>query len=230
MLRVCQNPETGRQVLLVGEYRGNTCYVTGAKGVVDLFSRGTDEFNQMYKSCNDTDLLSVISALRNPGDGWVISSKAGAQLRWAFSVVKKGDTMSDVKKNQPKLAGAAKSTAKPVPAGKASATPAKPAKPLAQPAKVEKPVAAANGAAKAVTAAKVPAKPAAKAETTGRTATHTDDTKIKFNAENPKREGTATHSRYEGYKKAKTVGEAISLGASRGDVNYSIAHGEAELI
>merc|ERR1712039_488412 len=41
---------------------------------------------------------------------------------------------------------------------------------------------------------------------------------IKFQQPNPKRDGTASHARYEKYMKAKTPQQALSLGAVKGDL------------
>lgn len=46
-----------------------------------------------------------------------------------------------------------------------------------------------------------------------------------FKQENPKRSGTKAHERYEKYKAAKTVEEALALGASRGDITNDIKAG-----
>jgi len=48
--------------------------------------------------------------------------------------------------------------------------------------------------------------------------------KIKF-IDNPKRQGSAAYDRYEGYKKAKTVDEAIRKGATQGDISHDFAKG-----
>jgi len=42
--------------------------------------------------------------------------------------------------------------------------------------------------------------------------------------ENPKREGSASHARYELYRKAKTVGAFIEAGGKAADVTYDAAH------
>lgn len=52
-----------------------------------------------------------------------------------------------------------------------------------------------------------------------------DGTQISFCAENPKRAGTKAHERYERYKLAKTVAEAIEFGASRSDITADIKNG-----
>jgi len=53
----------------------------------------------------------------------------------------------------------------------------------------------------------------------------TDDLRIQYRSENPKRPGTKANERYEQYKVATTVGEAISLGACRGDVANDVKQG-----
>jgi hypothetical protein len=47
-----------------------------------------------------------------------------------------------------------------------------------------------------------------------------DEQKISFNPINPKNKNSFSRERYEAYKKAKTIGEAMQLGAIRGDINY----------
>mmetsp|Transcript_52721 Transcript_52721/g.83670 ORF Transcript_52721/g.83670 Transcript_52721/m.83670 type:complete len:282 (+) Transcript_52721:44-889(+) len=44
-------------------------------------------------------------------------------------------------------------------------------------------------------------------------------TRIIFEQDNPKRSGSAAHERYEKYKVARTIAEAIELGAWKGDFN-----------
>ena len=109
--------------------------------------------------------------------------------------------------------------AKPVPAAKpaskpAASAPPKPAKPLP----VSKP---------APVAAKVAQ--AEKPANGGRASKVDNSSKISYKQENPKRPSSESYARYEGYKKAKTVSEAIALGATRQDVNYDVAHGHATL-
>ena len=49
----------------------------------------------------------------------------------------------------------------------------------------------------------------------------TNETKITFNVKsNPKREGSKAHARFQGYMKAKTVGEYYSMGGTKGDLKY----------
>eukprot|EP00440_Ansanella_granifera_P002899 gb/GFBE01003165.1/.p1 GENE.gb/GFBE01003165.1/~~gb/GFBE01003165.1/.p1 ORF type:complete len:347 (+),score=81.16 gb/GFBE01003165.1/:1-1041(+) len=57
-----------------------------------------------------------------------------------------------------------------------------------------------------------------------------DETRISFRSENPKRSGTKAHERYEQYKTATTVAEAIRLGASRGDVSNDVKQGFCTLV
>lgn len=52
-----------------------------------------------------------------------------------------------------------------------------------------------------------------------------DSTGIRFKAENPKRAGSKAHERYEIYKVATTMEEAVRLGASRSDVQNDIKQG-----
>merc|ERR1719410_1547673 len=51
------------------------------------------------------------------------------------------------------------------------------------------------------------------------------DYAVSFVKENPKRAGSAPYVRYEKYKSAKTFQEALSLGASYGDISYDTAKG-----
>eukprot|EP00440_Ansanella_granifera_P056102 gb/GFBE01060806.1/.p1 GENE.gb/GFBE01060806.1/~~gb/GFBE01060806.1/.p1 ORF type:complete len:281 (+),score=63.49 gb/GFBE01060806.1/:1-843(+) len=52
-----------------------------------------------------------------------------------------------------------------------------------------------------------------------------DDEHIVFQQENPRKAGTQTWSRYEKYKVAKTLREALSLGAARGDLKGDLEKG-----
>lgn len=115
---------------------------------------------------------------------------------------------TDTKKPS-KLAPAAKPAAKPV-----ASAPAKPSKPLP----VSKP-------------APVAAKPekTEKPATGGRASKVDNSSKITYKQDNPKRPSSESYARYEGYKKAKTVSEAIALGATRQDVNYDVKLGHATL-
>jgi SNF2 family DNA or RNA helicase len=45
-----------------------------------------------------------------------------------------------------------------------------------------------------------------------------DDTPVQWPPKNPKREGTASHARYEKYKHGRTIGESKKLGASTEDI------------
>ena len=56
-----------------------------------------------------------------------------------------------------------------------------------------------------------------------------DATGIQFNEANPKRPHSRSYELYEKYKAAKTVGEAIALGATRGHIKYDISKGFATL-
>lgn len=47
--------------------------------------------------------------------------------------------------------------------------------------------------------------------------------------ENPKREGTEAHKRFELYKNGMTVGEAIEAGITMSDIRYNEEHGHLEL-
>lgn len=49
----------------------------------------------------------------------------------------------------------------------------------------------------------------------------TNETKITFNVKsNPKREGSKAHARFAKYMRAKTVGEYMELGGTKGDLKY----------
>ena len=56
-----------------------------------------------------------------------------------------------------------------------------------------------------------------------------DSTAIKFQPLNPKRVGTASYTRYERYKVAKTVGEARTAGAHSMDLKVDIEKGFARM-
>ncbi|CAE7873611.1 Ubiquitin-conjugating enzyme E2Q-like protein [Symbiodinium microadriaticum] len=53
----------------------------------------------------------------------------------------------------------------------------------------------------------------------------TDDTPLTFLEHNPKRAGSKAHERFQCYKVAKTVAEALRLGASRSDITSDIKAG-----
>ena len=48
---------------------------------------------------------------------------------------------------------------------------------------------------------------------------------IAYARSNPKREGTDSHARYEGYKAATTCEQALELGARRADLQFDLARG-----
>jgi hypothetical protein len=50
------------------------------------------------------------------------------------------------------------------------------------------------------------------------------ETHLEFVANNPKRSSGKAHSRFENYSKAKTVSEAIALGATKADLRYDFDH------
>lgn len=52
-----------------------------------------------------------------------------------------------------------------------------------------------------------------------------EETPIAYKSENPKRSGSQAQQRYDKYKAAKTVGEAVRLGASRGDIQNDMDKG-----
>ena len=53
--------------------------------------------------------------------------------------------------------------------------------------------------------------------------------KIQFQTNNPKREGTLTHARYEKYKGARTVEEFKKLGGTLGDLTFVFCRGHVLL-
>lgn len=53
----------------------------------------------------------------------------------------------------------------------------------------------------------------------------TDDTRISFKPENPKKAGSKAHERYQQYKTASTVAEAIRLKATRADLTNDVKQG-----
>lgn len=57
-----------------------------------------------------------------------------------------------------------------------------------------------------------------------------DETAISFVQQNPKRAGSQAYTRYELYKLATTVGEALKKGAVRGDVQSDIKQGHCKLL
>lgn len=87
--------------------------------------------------------------------------------------------------------------------------------------------AVAKKTAKAEQAAK-PSKPvkAEKAEASQRSDTRKIVLLVK---DNPKREGSSAHARYELYRKAKTVADFIEAGGTAGDVRYDAKMGFIEL-
>jgi len=56
-----------------------------------------------------------------------------------------------------------------------------------------------------------------------------DGTSLAFSLENPKRAGSKAHDRFEHYKHAKTVAEALQLGASRSDIANDVKNGHCTL-
>eukprot|EP00439_Symbiodinium_sp_Y106_P075323 s2456_g14.t3 len=54
---------------------------------------------------------------------------------------------------------------------------------------------------------------------------HDPKTRIRFTAQNPKRKGSDSWKRYEVYKKAETVAEALSLGCKKGDLLHDQSKG-----
>lgn len=51
------------------------------------------------------------------------------------------------------------------------------------------------------------------------------DSAITFKQDNPKREGGTAHKSYQKYKSAKTVAQALALGAYEGDITYDFSRG-----
>merc|ERR1719353_2084059 len=52
-----------------------------------------------------------------------------------------------------------------------------------------------------------------------------DDDKLRYETENPKRDGCNAYLRYKKYRRARTVGEAVKLGAQAIDFNHDYNHG-----
>jgi hypothetical protein len=52
-----------------------------------------------------------------------------------------------------------------------------------------------------------------------------DDDKLRYESENPKRDGCNAYLRYKKYSRARTVGEAVKLGAQAIDFNHDYNHG-----
>ena len=52
-----------------------------------------------------------------------------------------------------------------------------------------------------------------------------DDTRIDVQQDNPKRAGSKSHTRYEAYKAATTVGQMLAMGGTRGDIANDVDHG-----
>merc|ERR1712048_465271 len=53
----------------------------------------------------------------------------------------------------------------------------------------------------------------------------TGDEPIKFDQRNPKGFGSDAYNRYERYKRARTVEEALALGAKKGDIKHDFKKG-----
>ena len=56
------------------------------------------------------------------------------------------------------------------------------------------------------------------------------DMGLEFDYTNPKRADTMTHALYEKFKGARTVGEALELGATKGHIRYELKQGTARLV
>ena len=52
-----------------------------------------------------------------------------------------------------------------------------------------------------------------------------DEVRIDVQQDNPKRAGSKSHTRYEAYKAATTVGQMLAMGGTRGDVTNDVDHG-----
>lgn len=52
-----------------------------------------------------------------------------------------------------------------------------------------------------------------------------DDDRVKYEKSNPKKEGSASYARYQKYKRAKTVAEALRLGSTRVDLIFDSRKG-----
>ena len=130
MLKAFCNPSTGRYVLYVGDARGSSFYVAGVRGVVDLYCRPVAKFVQLFPENHPEHLATVVRSFSEEvPDGWVVTSKAGAQIAWAARILRKSPqgeiTMAELK-NQPKLSAGKKPETTKV----GAAAPPKPTKPL----------------------------------------------------------------------------------------------------
>jgi len=52
-----------------------------------------------------------------------------------------------------------------------------------------------------------------------------EDDRIEYSQDNPKKAGSDSYNRYEKYKKAQTVKEALELGAAKGDITHDFKRG-----
>ena len=58
---------------------------------------------------------------------------------------------------------------------------------------------------------------------------YSDELTVEFIQKNPKREGAATHKKYDKYKVATTIQEARGLGASTWDIRSDLEHGYVKI-
>jgi len=140
----------------------------------------------------------------------------------------------------PKPAPATKAAARTAPAAKSKPAEAAPAKANAKPPPAPNP-AKAKGPPAAGSSKPAPGPPKAGASGGPKMKQEEDATKlvdllgknsslpgqdepIKY-AENPKRPGTSAHARYEKYKHAKTIAEALRCGAAKGDIDHDFKSG-----
>lgn len=84
-----------------------------------------------------------------------------------------------------------------------------------------------KGTKVAATPTKVPVAPKEAKEPKASKAKNYEDTaKVTLLVkENPKREGSASYERFEGYKGAKTVADALANGVTRADLDWDAKHG-----
>lgn len=141
MLKALCNPSSGRYVLYVGDARGNSFYVAGVRGEIDLYCRPVAQFAQLFPENHPEHLVTVVRSFsQEVPEGWVVTAKAGEQIAWAAKVTRKsplGEINMAEQKTQPKLSAGKK----PETSKAAASVPAKPTKalPVEKPAKAEKP-------------------------------------------------------------------------------------------
>lgn len=145
------------------------------------------------------------------GKIWVNRSKASAAVEAAILEAKNA---KPVAKAAPKKAATKPVTVKKAEAGKEHKLPAKPEAATFGSFVLQQAAAAAKNT-----------KPAKAEAAGGRAPTLADESKITLLVtENPKREGSAAHERFQAYFTVKTVAQALAAGLTRKDLAWDIAH------